>query len=216
MLARRRRATGAAGLFAGRRIFLVAERGGSGAVHSKLAATQQMVAAEGGTLVRSLAHGEGGGRGGAAATPSPSPEGSTLLVWMIQTKQEALAALKHAQVRRAVFQLWHIAHVRCTCVSGIVCQFQLQPCMGPPPLPSWATLDVVPTHHAALSATPLHPQRRYPGRPVHHPNWVFDSLCRGRCLDPAGYVVTEERPLPSALSASGDSGIGRMSQATQG
>jgi hypothetical protein len=102
LLARRRHATGAAGLFAGRRVYLVAERGGSKAAHTKLAAAQQMVAAEGGTIVRSLGQGDGGVRNGAAASvPSSSPEGATLLVWMIQTRQEALAALKQAQVRRA-------------------------------------------------------------------------------------------------------------------
>ena len=32
-------------------------------------------------------------------------------------------------------------------------------------------------------------QRRYPGRAVHHQNWIYDSICAGKCLDPAGFVL---------------------------
>jgi hypothetical protein len=39
-------------------------------------------------------------------------------------------------------------------------------------------------------------QRRYPGRPVLHHNWVFDSVARGVLLDPEGYRITRHCPMP--------------------
>ncbi|PRW56179.1 hypothetical protein C2E21_5041 [Chlorella sorokiniana] len=138
---------GGPGLFAGRRVFLTAPPAGSGGSRSnstgsasKVALVAQMVAAEGGSLVRALGQGEGGG-GRGAASPSPSPEGATLVVCLAQGPQEARLALK----------------------------------MG---------------------------QKRYPGRLLHHQSWIFDSLCCGRCLDPADYVMTEQRPLPTGARLS--------------
>ncbi len=107
-LARQRHAAGGAGLFAGLRIHIVADKAspnsgrasGAGASGiSKLAGAQQMVVAEGGTLVRSLAHADGkcGGGRGAAGPAVLSPEGGTVLVWLAHTRQDILAALKQAQ-----------------------------------------------------------------------------------------------------------------------
>lgn len=97
-------AAGGPGLFAGRRVFILAPAAGRPAIASKppgmVHRVGQMVAAEGGTLARSLrsaAHGEGRG----AASPSPSPEGGTLLLCVASSLDEAKAAIKAAQVRPA-------------------------------------------------------------------------------------------------------------------
>ena len=103
--ARQRHAPGGGpGLFVGRRVFLTVAPATSGGGRSsstssagKVALVAQMVAAEGGTLVRALGQGEsGGGRG--AASPSPSPEGATLLVCVAQGVNEARMGLRMGQV----------------------------------------------------------------------------------------------------------------------
>jgi hypothetical protein len=104
-LARQRHAAGSGipGLFAGRRIHVVAAPGaggGSGAGSSmKLSQTQQMVVGEGGTLARSLGQPDGGGGGSArgATGPSPSPEGGTLLVLLTSSHSGTSGALKFVQ-----------------------------------------------------------------------------------------------------------------------
>lgn len=103
--ARQRHAPGGGpGLFVGRRVFLTVAPATSGGGRSsstgsagKVALVAQMVAAEGGTLVRALGQGEGGG-GRGAASPSPSPEGATLLVCVAQGVNEARMGLRMGQV----------------------------------------------------------------------------------------------------------------------
>lgn len=54
-------------------------------------------------------------------------------------------------------------------------------------------------------------QKRCPGRPVCHHRWVYDSLCHGRALSTADYLLTDRRPLPPAVASGGPS-----QQSTQG
>jgi hypothetical protein len=49
---------------------------------------------------------------------------------------------------------------------------------------------------------------------VVHQNWIYDSLCCGCCLNPADYVVTEER-LAAGLRM-GSSQMGGGGSGTQG
>lgn len=65
----------------------------------RLSMIQEMVAAEGGTVARSLGAGDGGGGGGGRTSPSPSPEAGTLVVCQTHIKVEIEACLRLAKVR---------------------------------------------------------------------------------------------------------------------
>ena len=211
--ARQRHAPGGGGpgLLTGRRICLMIAPAGSGGSRvsaagtaSKVALVSQMVAAEGGTLVRAPGQGEGGGGSRGATSPSPSPEGATLLVSMAQGPMEARAAVKIAQVGRcchwagraaaadAAAGSGRVAAAANTAVAGMAVLLLLLPlpcrcalmfvciklCLGvlhlhcPFCLTSYQLKG--PTHRCQ----PM--QKRYPGRPLHHQSWLFDSLCCGR------------------------------------
>lgn len=94
--ARQRHASpGEPGLFEGRRICLagITHNGSaSRAASGRVAMARRIVDAEGGVTVDRLRERAG------AASPSPSPEGATLLVAFVQTREEAAAAVKWAQV----------------------------------------------------------------------------------------------------------------------
>ena len=113
------------------------------------------------------------GDGAARGAASPSPDG-TLLLSMATTDAEARAAVKLVQVRLGRRGSSGAARCLHRC------------CHRCPP-------------NVARSLHP--PQRRHPGRLLHHQTWVFDSLCCGRCLSPALYSMSDERPLPAGMGA---------------
>jgi hypothetical protein len=46
-------------------------------------------------------------------------------------------------------------------------------------------------------------QKRYPGRPLIHQNWLYGSLCHGRMLEPSSFYITERCPLPTYNGVAG-------------
>lgn len=64
---------------------------------------------------------------------------------------------------------------------------------APPSVSPLCARGAIPPHDRWRIA-PL--QRRYPGTPALHHNWVLDSVARGVLLDPEGYRITSQCPIP--------------------